>query len=180
MQAGLTQDSTKNKLIMMFIFDKMETPMTENTILDLCCNKNNWIDYTNCKQTLYELVENGFVYKTKPLNNDLEELFDLTTEGRLCLKHFYPRIDSSIRQIIAENIKSKRIEYRRRQDYVANYKKTEDGSYNVMLRIDEATKTTLRIDINVMGRDSAKYLERTWQEKAPLVYKKLEELLFDV
>jgi hypothetical protein len=158
----------------------METAMTEATILDLCCYKNNWIDYTNCKQTLLDLVENNFVYKTKPMSDGSEMLFDLTTDGRLCLKHFYARIPSSIRQIISDDIKKKRIEYRRRQDYVAKYTKCEDSSYDVELRIDEATKTTLSLTINVMGRDTAKYLERTWQDKAPQVYKKLEELLFDV
>ena len=36
MQAGITQDKTTNKLILLFVFDKMETAMTESTVLDLC------------------------------------------------------------------------------------------------------------------------------------------------
>lgn len=178
-QAGLTQDSTLNKLIMLFIFDKMETAITESTLLDLCAYQNNWIDFTNCKQTLYDMLENGFIYRCTPTNKDAEDLFDLTTEGRVCLNHFYARIPSSVRQVISDNIKAKRIEYRRRQDYVATYKKCEDGSYDVILRIDEATKTTLKIEINVMSRNVAKYLERSWQTKAPQAYSKLEELLLD-
>ncbi len=55
MQAGITQDSTMNKLILLFVFDKMETALTEATIIDLCSYKNNWIDYTNCKQALLTL-----------------------------------------------------------------------------------------------------------------------------
>ncbi len=179
MQAGITQDSTQNKLILLFVFDKMETAMTESTILDLCSYKNNWIDFANCKQTLYDVVDNGFVYKTKPMGGDSEELYDLTTEGRVCLSHFYVRIPSSVRQMISEDIKKKRIEYRRRQDYVANYVKCPDSSYDVTLKIVEPTKTTLEIHINVMTRNIAKYLERSWQEKAPLVYSKLEEMLID-
>ncbi len=179
MQAGITQDSTLNKLIMLFIFDKMETAMTESTLLDLCAYKNNWIDFTNSKQTLYELLENGFIYQCQPSDKDAEVLYDLTTEGRVCLNHFYARIPSSVRQIISDDIKKKRIEYRRRQDYVATYTKREDGSYDVILRIDETTKTTLKIELNVMSRNIAKYLERSWQSKAPLTYSKLEELLLD-
>lgn len=179
MQTGLTQDKTINKLIMLFVFDKMETAMTESTILDLCFTKNNWISFANCKETLLDIVNSGFVYKTQPMGKDIEVLYDLTTEGRVCLANFYTRIPSSIRKLISEHINLKRREYRRRQDYVANYEKCPDGSYNVTLRIDEATKTALEINLNVTTRSTAKQIEKAWQEKAPLVYSKLEELLID-
>lgn len=178
-RAGITQDSTLNKLIMLFVFDKMETAMTESTLLDLCTYKNNWIDFTNCKQTLYDMLGNGFIYRCTPTDNDAEDLYDLTTEGRVCLNHFYARIPSSVRQVISDSIKQTRIDFRRRQDYVATYKKRDDGSYDVVLRIDEATKTILKIEINVISRNIAKQLERTWQSKAPVAYSKLDEILLD-
>lgn len=178
MQSGITQDSTTNKLIMLFVFDKMETAMTENTILDLCSLKNNWIDFATCKQTLLEIEKNNFVYRSKPIGGG-DDLFDLTAEGRWCLKNFYTRIPSTARQMISDDIKNKRIEYRRSQDYVASYEKCVDGTYVVTLKIIEPTKTTLEIKLNVMTRAIAKNIERTWQEKAPLTYSKLEELLVE-
>ena len=178
MQAGITQDSTINKLILLFVFDKMETALTESTILDLCSYKNNWIDFTNCKQTLLDVVENGFVYKSDN-NGSGDSFYDLTAEGRWCLKNFYTRIPSSVRQLIAEDIKTKRIEYRRRQDYVATYEKCPDGSYDVTLKIIEPTKITLEVKLNVMTRNIAKYIERTWQEKAPIIYSKISDILID-
>lgn len=177
MQAGITQDSTLNKLILLFVFDKMETALTESTILDLCSYKNNWIDFTNCKQTLLDVVENNFVYKSD--TGVGESFYDLTAEGRWCLKNFYTRIPSSVRQLISEDIKKKRIEYRRRQDYVATYTKCPDGSYDVILKIIEPTKTTLEVKFNVMTRNIAKYIERTWQEKAPTIYGKISDTLID-
>ena len=177
MQAGITQDGTINKLILLFVFDKMETALTESTILDLCCYKNNWIDFTNCKQTLLDVVDNGFVYKSQNATGDC--FYDLTAEGRWCLKNFYTRIPSSVRQLISEDIKTKRIEYRRRQDYVATYTKCPDGSYDVILKIIEPTKTTLEVRLNVMTRSIAKYIERTWQDKAPSVYSKISDTLID-
>ena len=178
MQAGITQDSTMNKLIMLFVLDKLETALTEATVLDLCCYKNNWIDYTNCLQALYDVVQNGFVYKSTPMGGG-KELYDLTVEGRVCLKEFYTRIPSSVRRLIADDIKTRRIEYRRNQDYVATYTKCPDGSYDVVLKIVEPTKTTLEVKLNVMTRSIAKYLERSWQEKAPSVYSKINDTLLD-
>lgn len=178
MQAGITQDSTMNKLILLFVFDKMETALTEATVLELCSYKNNWIDYTNCLQALYDVVENGFVYKSTPMGGG-SELYDLTAEGRWCLKNFYTRIPSSVRQLIFDDIKKRRIEYRRKQDYVATYTKCPDGSYDVILKIIEPTKTTLEVKLNVMTRSQAKYLERSWQEKAPTIYSKISDTLLD-
>ena len=145
MDTGITQDSTQNKLILLFVFDKMETALTESTVIDLCSYKNNWIDYTNCKQALYEVVQNGFVYKSVPSGGG-EELYDLTAEGRWCLKNFYTRIPGSVRQLISDDIKKKRIVYRRKQDYVATYEKCQDGTYDVILKIVEPTKTTLEVN----------------------------------
>lgn len=178
MDTGITQDSTQNKLILLFVFDKMETALTESTVIDLCSYKNNWIDYTNCKQALYEVVQNGFVYKSVPSGGG-EELYDLTAEGRWCLKNFYTRIPGSVRQLISDDIKKKRIVYRRKQDYVVTYEKCQDGTYDVILKIVEPTKTTLEVKINVMTRNMAKYLEKSWQEKAPVVYSKISETLMD-
>ena len=48
MQAGITQDSTLNKLILLFVLDKMETALTEATILDLCSYKNNLTEIQFC------------------------------------------------------------------------------------------------------------------------------------
>ncbi len=179
MQNGISNDNTLNKLIMLFVFDKMETAMTETTIMDLCFYHNKWFDYANCKLTLQDVVANGFVYASKPIGKDTEVLYDLTTDGRICLHHFYTRIPSTLRQVIANDIKKRRIDYRRRQDYVANYTKCPDGSYDVTLRIDEATKTSLEIRINVMSRSKANLIEMTWQKKAPMTYAKLEELLIE-
>lgn len=178
MQAGITQDSTMNKLILLFVIDKMEAVLTETTILDLCCYKNNWMDYTNCKQALFDVVDNGFVYKSTPMGGG-SDLYDLTVEGRVCLNHFYTRIPSSIRRLISSDIKTRRIEYRRNQDYVATYEKCPDSSYDVTLKIVEPTKTTLEIKFNVMTRDIAKNIERSWKEKAPVIYAKISDTLLD-
>ena len=34
-----------NKLIILFIFDKMGMPVTEKTLLEMCASRNNWVNY---------------------------------------------------------------------------------------------------------------------------------------
>ena len=36
------QDNTIHKLKLLFVLDKMEIPLTENNIIDICTSSNNW------------------------------------------------------------------------------------------------------------------------------------------
>ena len=55
-------DSSLNKLILLFVFDKMEVPLSENTVLDMCCSSNNWLAYMDCQPILNQLLECGWIY----------------------------------------------------------------------------------------------------------------------
>ncbi|MEG2158922.1 MAG: DUF4364 family protein, partial [Clostridia bacterium] len=175
---GLTQDRTQNKLILLFIFDKMEMPLSENTIIDLCTNKNNWIAYMNCKLALEELVSSNFVCV---LTGDgavaPELLYNITSEGRVCLAHFFVRIPGSTREMISNYVKASRMSFRRKQEYVSTYEKRQDGTYDVYLKIVDETQPTMEIKINVASRNIAKYIDKTWESKAPQAYTTLYDLL---
>lgn len=84
---AIAMDSTQNKLLLLFVFDKMEMPLSEQTILEMCCSANNWINYIDCKQALMQLIEANFV---SALNKGAssEPMYSITPEGRICLAHF--------------------------------------------------------------------------------------------
>lgn len=52
-----SQDSTVSKLTLLFILEKMEIPLTENSIIDICTSRNDWLNYMECKDVLYQLIE---------------------------------------------------------------------------------------------------------------------------
>ena len=72
-------DSTVNKLILLFVFDKMECPLLENTLIDICCSSNSWISYMDCKPALNKLIEENFVYNVAAYG---DPLYSITPEGR--------------------------------------------------------------------------------------------------
>ena len=57
-----SQDSTVSKLIMLFVMEKMEMPLTEKSIIDICTSQNDWLNYMECKDVLYQLLEANFIY----------------------------------------------------------------------------------------------------------------------
>ena len=71
-----------DKLTMLFVIDKMEIPLTEDSILDICSVKNVWIkNYMDCKAIIHDLVDGKLLY-TIGNEQDGKELFILCA---LCL-----------------------------------------------------------------------------------------------
>jgi len=110
-------DSFVNKLILLFVFDKMEVPLSENTVLDMCSSSNSWISYMDCKPLLLTLLQHAFIYK---VSTQGEPLYSITPDGRICLADFYVQIPSSLREEISVFVKKNRNKYRKRQECVAD------------------------------------------------------------
>ena len=73
-------DSSLNKLILLFVFDKMEVPLSENTVLDMCCSSNNWLNYMDCQPILNQLLECGWIYN---ISTPEDPLYTITPDGRI-------------------------------------------------------------------------------------------------
>ena len=174
--SGFTLDSTQNKLLLLFVFDKMEIPLTEESLSDLCCNSNTWLNYMDFKLALEQLIEANFVHRANKSSLNTP-LYSITAEGRVCLAHFFVKLPSSLREVISNCVKINRLNYRRKQEYFSDYFKNADGTYDVVLKILEPTQQqpTLEIKINVPTRNNAKYIYSKWEDKAANAF----QLIYD-
>ncbi|MFA6860206.1 MAG: DUF4364 family protein [Clostridia bacterium] len=172
-------DSTTNKLVVLFVLEKMEIPLTENSILDICCSSNNWINYMDCKEILWQLLESELIYKSE--NGNGEEKYNITYEGRNCLASFFTRIPQSFRDTIAEYIRQNRMHFKRTQEYLSDYSKNADGSYTITLKIQAAfvDQPLFEIKIKAPSRHSAIEATKKWHEKAPIVYETMFDMLIE-
>ncbi|MBQ9514347.1 MAG: DUF4364 family protein [Clostridia bacterium] len=169
-------DSSLNKLILLFVFDKMEVPLSENTVLDMCCSSNNWLAYMDCQPILSQLVDDKWIYN---ISSSGEPLYSITPEGRICLASFFVKIPASVREEISLFIKNNRVKYRRKQECVADYFMNKDGTYTVYLKIIEPVQPVLELKLVVPNRQTAKDIYKKWGEKAEDVYRNLYENLVD-
>jgi len=169
-------DSSLNKLILLFVFDKMEVPLSENTLLDMCCSSNNWIAYMDCQPILNQLIEHGFIYD---ISTGGEPMYTITPDGRVCLANFFVKIPASTREDISLFIKANRMKYRRKQECVADYFMNKDGTYTVYLKIIEPIQPLLELKFVVPNRQAAKDIYKKWEEKAAGVYSTIYDSLVD-
>ena len=174
-----TPDTTTNKLTLLFVLDKMEIPLTENSIIDICTSRNNWLNYMDCKDILWQLLEVGFIYNTN--NESDESRYGITMDGRNCLSHFFLRIPQSLREQITAFVKENRMSFKRSQEYVSDYTKNPDGTYTVVLKIKEPliTQPLLEIKLKAPNRHSAIVACKKWKEKAPNVFEYLYDSVID-
>ena len=173
------RDQTVSKLILLWVVEKMEIPLTENSILDICTSRNKWLNYMECKEIMWELLNSGFLYKTEEAEN--EERYTITYEGRNCLSHFYKRIPLSMREKITEYVKLNRMSVKRSQEYVSDYSKNSDGSFTVSLKIKSQliNEPMFELKLKAPSRISAMNACEKWQEIAPNVYEYVYETMIE-
>ncbi len=173
----ISANTTISKLVLLYVFDKMEMPLTEATITDMCCNRNSWISYLTCKEVLADLVENNFIVLSTSSNGD--QYYTITTDGRSCLSYFFMKIPASLRDEINVFIRENRQVFRRKQEFFSDYYKNADGSYTVLMRIVEPLGTKMELKMNVANRGVAKIVYNKWEERASQVYGALYDILID-
>lgn len=172
-------DAITNKLIILFCMDKMEMPLTESSIIEICSVKNEWINYMDCLDLLFQLSQSKLIYKTQC--NQGEMRYTLTVEGRECLSYFYNRIPKQLQDEITSYAKNNRLSIKTSQEYYANYTDAEDGSYLVTLRIYESLINTPLFEISVKAptRQAAEEACKKWRQSAPNVYEYIFENLIN-
>lgn len=170
-------ENTNNKLLVLFVLDKLEMPINEELLLEMCSIANVWIPYIYCKQVINDLLRSGFITRVNTTKDST--LVSLTTDGRTCLAHFYTDIAFSVREEVTEYIRSNRITYRKRQEFKADYYRNSDGSFTVQLSVLEVSQPLLDMKLVVPNRPAAMNIQHTWSQKAPEIYKLIYENLIE-
>ena len=169
-------DIPQNKLIILFVFDKMESPLSERTLNEMCSGYNSWITYVDCKTLLPKLINDGFICEV-PGNE--EPLYVITPEGRDSLANFYIRIPLSVREDISRFVKTNGAKFRMRQECKSDYYQNKDGSYTVFLRILAPLQPMLELKFVVQDKKTASNIYKKWEDKASELYSVVYETLVD-
>lgn len=183
-------------LIILFVMDKMEVPLTKDTLLQLCSQDNDWLNYMDCASAMQHLLNESLIVETEASLNR-KETYLITTDGRECLTIFYNRIPFSLRNEIIDFIKKNRLDYRKIQEYFSDYQKNPDGTYTVTLRVQSlpqvktpeprtkvdkkmlSEQTIMDIKLNVENKETADKIYKSWINKGASVYEALHDILID-
>lgn len=171
MKLEFSNDDFETKLMLLYMLEQIEIPLSEQFILDICTTRNDWINYMECVSVFHDLLRDGFIYTPDPLDNKRCR-YTLTAKGRSGLSIYYEEVPEELRKSISEFCKTNRMYFKRLQEYVADFSKNSDGSYLVTLQIIEtaSSEPMFEIKINMQSRTDAVKAVEIWTTKAPNFY----------
>ena len=167
-------ETSVNKLILLFVFDKMETALSERTIVDMCTAGNSWLNYMDCKELLPRLLDDGFICRIPSAE---DALYTITSDGRESLNSFYINIPKSVRNEISAYIKNNGSRLRNRQECKSDYYQNVDGTYTVFLKILAPVQPMLELKFVVPDKKTAQNIYKNWESKASELYSAIYETL---
>lgn len=172
----MNSDESVQKLIILFVFDKMESALSERTVVDMCSTSNNWMGYMDCLNVLHKLLDDNFIYVVSE-NDDI--LYTIAPDGRETLANFYIGIPKSVREEISIFVKKNSARYRNRQECRSDYYQNLDGTYTVSLKILASVQPILELKFVVPDKKTAKTIYKKWEENAADLYQVIYENLCD-
>ena len=170
-------ETSVNKLIVLYVFDKMETALSERTVVEMCTAGNNWLNYMDCMELLPRLLDDGFICRISNLDED--PLYSITADGRESLNNFYINIPKSMREEISRFIKNNSTKYRNKQECKSDYFQNVDGTYTVYLKILAPVQPMLELKFVVPDKKTAQNIYKNWECKASDLYSAIYETLVD-
>lgn len=175
----MIDEDIKTKLLILFILDKYETPISQELLTQMCCIDNNWVPYFCFAHFVEELTNARFVFSKEDPNNKSDNLLSISEDGKICLSYFYNSIFKSVRDDVAEYIRNNKIKYRKKQEFMCIPEENSDGTYTVRCLVLNGESTMFEFKFTVPTKSKAAIIANKWQEAAPEVYRTYVEMLID-
>lgn len=174
----INDEDVKSKLLILFILEKLEMPINEDILLQMCSLDNEWIPYLCFSQYVNELAGAGFIIREiqQPAH---DYVLSLSEDGKVCLSHFYNDIYKSVRDDVTNYIRTNKLTYRKKQEFSCNYARRPDGTFAVTCAVLNVNKPVFEITFTVPTLAKAIDIRNKWQNKAVDFYRLYTDLLID-
>jgi DNA-binding PadR family transcriptional regulator len=161
-----TEASTLYKLIVLYMLDKVNFPLTNERISDFILGMD-YTDYFTLQQVISELSETGLVYMTTIRNTSH---YEITTQGKETLGLFENKISSSIKEEIQKFLQENRYELRNEVNTTADYYKSTIDEYIIRCQVKEGNTNLIELNIAVPTAKQAERMCANWKENSQNIY----------
>ena len=162
----MTELFTLYKLIILYMLDRVDFPLSNSQISDFMLNKE-YTTYFKLQQSLSELIDAGFIQE-EPIRN--RTLYSLTEDGASTIELFRKNISHAIRQDVNDYLKEKQYELKNEVSVKANYYRNTNQEYSVRCQVMENTLPLIDLTITVPSEEEAKTVSNNWQKKNQEIY----------
>lgn len=171
----MTSDSmTLYKLIILFILDKVDFPLTNAQMSNFILEKG-YTDYFNIQKAIKGL-ESSSLLKGERIRN--RSYFVITDAGRETLEFFNKEIGDTIKAEIIEYLKENKYKLREEVSTLSEFYEAKKGEYIAHCYVQERGSKIVEVSLNVTSEEEATSICNNWKEKSQEIYAYLmQELL---
>lgn len=169
-----TLELAENKLLLLFILNKIKLPISKNQITQIVL-ENNFINYFTLQHYISELTASKFIDYTE---NEGKHRLIITEKGLKVLTLFENRIPEEKINKLNDYLKNKLPFIKKELTVTADYTIEKNNSYIVNLKAIENDSILIDLKLNVATNKQAMSLCRKWRENSSQVYSDIIQLLY--
>jgi len=157
----------ENKLLLLYLIDKMDIPMSNSQIQQFALEEN-YMNYFTLQQTLADMVEMNYIDKTQ---DSTGTRYSITDEGLTALDYFGKHIHAQLRNRINKYVIENRNQIKRDYEVTAIYFNNHDtGKCIVKCGIIEDEEMLMEISVAVVTNAQAKTICNNWKNNVNRIY----------
>lgn len=172
-----TLDLAENKLILLYIFNKIKLPISNIQITQIVL-ENNFMNYFTLQQYISELTSSNLLTHIEDKDKGKHRLV-LTEKGDKVLCLFKNRISSNKLDSIDTYLNRKINDIKKEVTVTANYTIENKNNYIVNLVASENDLTLIDIKLSVASNNQARDLCSKWKNNSSELYSKIIQLLIN-
>lgn len=162
----MAETFTLYKLIILYMLDKVDFPLTTSQISEFVLNKG-YTNYFRLQEALSELSESGLI---RPETTHNRTLYHLTENGAETILYFSHKISAAIRQDIDEFLREKQYDLKEEVSVRADYYLNTRREYEVRCRITENGADLIDLKLTVPTEKEAEAIVNHWNTKSQEIY----------
>lgn len=165
----MTESFTLYKLIVLYMLDKVDFPLTTSQISEFILDKG-YTTYFKLQETLSEMVDSGLL-KVETTHN--RTLYHLTENGEETIQFFKNKISPAIQNDIDEFLKEKQYDLKEEVAIKSDYYLNTNHEYEVQCQIVENGFSLVELKLTVPTEIEAETIANNWTGRCQEIYASL-------
>lgn len=162
----MAEPNTLYKLIILYMLEKVDFPLTNTQISDFFLEKE-YTDYFTIQQVIHDLIDSDLI-RFESTHSNTQYL--ATAAGKETLKYFQDKISDSIQEDVLAYFSNKKMELKNENSILADFYKTPDKGYAVRCQIRERGSSILDLTLSVKTKEQAEAICQNWNNASSDVY----------
>lgn len=162
----MSETFTLYKLIILYMLDKVDFPMTNAQISEFILDKG-YTTYFKLQQALSELADADLLREETTHNRTL---YHITEDGAQSIHYFKNKISRSIQDDIDVFLKDKQYDLKNEAAVKADIYRNTAGEYSVHCQVLENQEPLIDLTLSVPSESEAESIASNWQKKNQEVY----------